>query len=271
MNNYETIDDYVLYWKEQPVETLRAIADEHMGGYEPTASKDELVTALTRGMEAHCVSVARKKFEYASPQPALAGLETWGFTWHEFVCGLPSLLFVATTYKSNGKPNACLQSWATFNSNHAVLSSVNTSGHLYQTVKETGVVVLNFPSADVYPLCANTVKNNGFDDDELALSGLTAEPAAIVNAPRIKECFLNLECRFLWEKQIAEGDGHMLMCFEIVNVAISPEHLDENQKGRFGETGLLYNIHHTINPETFGGTAHDYLATLSKTVDMGEY
>lgn len=211
------------------------------------------------------------KKEYSTLLPSMVNLEAWGFTWHEFVCGLPSLLFVATTYKSNGKPNACLQSWATFNSNHAILSSVNTAGHLYQTVKETGVVVLNFPSADVYERCTETIKNNHFDDDELALSGLTAEPATMVNAPRIKECFLSLECRFLWDKQIAEGNDHVLMCFEIVNIAIAPEHLDENQKGRYCETGLLYNIHHTINPETFSGTAHDYLGTLSKTIDCGEY
>jgi flavin reductase (DIM6/NTAB) family NADH-FMN oxidoreductase RutF len=211
------------------------------------------------------------KKEYASPQPSLKNLEAWGFTWHEFVMSLPSLLFVATTYKSNGKPNACLQSWATFNSNHAVLSSVNIEGHLYKTVKETGVVVLNFPSAEVYPHCAKTIQNNGFEDDELALSGLTAEAATMVNAPRIKECFLNLECKFLWEKQIAPGDNHVVMCVEIVNVVIESEYLNEKKKGRYGETGLLYNIHHPINPEDFGGTAHDYLGTLTKTVDMGKY
>ena len=210
------------------------------------------------------------KKEYSTLPPSLANMESFGFSWHEFVASIPSPLFVATTYKSNGKANACLQSWACFNSNHAVLSSVNKSGHLYQTIKETNVVVLNFPSADVYDLCVKTIENNGYDDDELALSGLTSEPAVIVNAPRIKECFLNLECRFLWDKEIAEGDNHTLMCFEIVNISIDEEHMDENKKGRYGETGLLYNIHHPMNPEIFG-LAHDYLGTLTKTRDTGEY
>jgi flavin reductase (DIM6/NTAB) family NADH-FMN oxidoreductase RutF len=195
--------------------------------------------------------------------------EEWGFTWHEFVMSIPQPLFVATTYKSNGKPNACLQSWACFNSNHAILSSVFTSGHLYQSVKETGVVVLNFPSEDVYDRCCQTIENNGFEIDELAASGLTAEPASLVNAPRIKECFMSLECRFLWDKGM--DDTHVLMCFEVVNVVIDEEHLDEKQKGRYGDTGLLYNIHHPINPENFQGTAHDYLGTISKLKDCGEY
>ena len=246
-----------------------------MGGYNAADSKEDLVVALTKGMEEYCRSQEKqkeyRKIEYSSLPSSMTKMEMYGFSWHEFVAGLPSLLFVATTYKSNDKSNACMQSWATFNSNHAVLSSVNTAGHLYQTVKETGVVVLNFPSADVYPLCMKTIENNQWDVAEITASGLTAEPATMVNAPRIKECFLSLECRLLWEKQIAEGDGHALMCFEIVNVAIAPEYLDEKEKGRYGETGLLYNIHHVINPEDFKGTAHDYIGTLSKTVDMGEY
>ena len=60
----------------------------------------------------------------------------FGFDWKEFVLGIPSPLFLVTTYKSNGQPNACMQSWAAFTSaNHgngyyALLSSVNKNGHL---------------------------------------------------------------------------------------------------------------------------------------------
>lgn len=37
----------------------------------------------------------------------------------------------------------------------------------------------------------------------------------------IKECFMNLECRFKWEKEIAEGDGYVLVCLEIVCIHIN--------------------------------------------------
>lgn len=45
----------------------------------------------------------------------------------------------------------------------------------------------------------------------------------------------------------------------------------ENDLGRTGKTGILYNIHHPIDPEHFSGTAHDHLATLEKIRDYAEY
>lgn len=57
---------------------------------------------------------------------------------------------------------------------------------------------------DIFLKCMETVKNNGFDDDEITLSGLTALKASKVNAPMIKECFLNLECELAWEKDLSE-------------------------------------------------------------------
>lgn len=215
------------------------------------------------------------KKEYSAIPKSMSSMETYGFSWMDFVTAIPAPLFVVTSYKSNGKPNACLQSWACFNGNrhgfYAILSSVNKAGHLYQTIKETGEAVLNFPSADIYELCSATIVNNGFNDDEIALSGLTAEHATTVNAPRIKECFLNLECRYLWEREITDGDSNVLMCFEVVNVCADEVHLDELVQGRYGERGLLYNVHYPVNPDNFAGKSHDWIAILKKYRDMGEY
>ena len=211
------------------------------------------------------------KREYKNVPPSMETMETYGFSWIDFVTAIPSPLFVVTSYKSNGKPNACLWSWSCFNSELAILSGINKANHLYQTVKELGEVVLNFPSADIYSLCQQTILNNGFDDDEITMSGLTAEPASIVNAPRIKECFLNLEARFLWEHEMMEGSDHALLCFKILSVCIDEKHLDETVQGRYGESGYLYNVHYPVNPETFKGTASDYIAILQKYRNMGEY
>lgn len=202
-------------------------------------------------------------------------IETYGFSWMDFVTAIPSPLFVVTSYKSNNKPNACLQSWACFNGDregfYAILSNVNKTGHLYQTVSEKREVVLNFPSANIYPQCLNTIKNNGYEDDEISLSGLTAEPATTVNAPRIKECFLSLESRYLWEREITEGSSNVLICFEVINICIDETHLDEQIQGRYGKNGYIYNVHYPVNPENFHGKAHDYIAVLEKLRDMGEY
>ena len=216
------------------------------------------------------------KKEYPAIPPSMSEIESRdGFSWMDFVTAIPSPLFVVTSYKSNGKPNACLQSWASFHGDcygfYAILSNVNKAGHLYQTIQETGEAVLNFPSIDVYDKCIKTISNNGFDIDEITASGLTVEQATAVNAPRIKECFLNLECRYLWEREITEGSAHVLMCLEVVNICAEENHLDEEIQGRYGENGYLYNVHYPVNPERFNGKSHDWVAVLNKYKDMGEY
>ena len=194
------------------------------------------------------------KKEYSMMPSSMENINAYGFSWMDFVTAIPAPLFVVTSYKSNGKPNACLQSWACFNGDtngfYAVLSSVSNRGHMYQTVRETGEVVLNFPSADIYSLCKDTIRNNGFEDDEITLSGLTCEPATVVNAPRIKECFLALESRYLWEREIIEGNNNVLMCFEVKNICIDEKYLDEAGQGRYGESGFLYNVHYPVIRKT---------------------
>lgn len=215
------------------------------------------------------------KKEYFNIPDAMSKMNTYGFHWMEFITAIPTPLFVVTSYKANGMPNACMQSWACFSGSpsgfYAILSSVNKSGHLYRTMQENGEAVINFPSIDYYDKCLQTIANNGFDKDEIALSGLSAEQASMVNAPLIKECFLNLECKYLWEREIKEGDTNVLMCLEIVDIHVDEKYLDEQVQGRYGETGYLYNVHHPVNPEKFEGKAHDWVAILKKHKDMGEY
>lgn len=215
------------------------------------------------------------KKEYSNIPVSMEKMRTYGFSWMDFVTAIPSPLFVVTSYKSNGMPNACLQSWACFKGNpdgfYAILSNVNKSGHMYQTLKEKGEVVLNFPSADIYDKCTATIANNDYSSDEITLSGLTSEQATSVDAPRIKECFLNLECRYLWEREIKDGDTHVLVCLEVINICAEEEHLDENNQGRYGEKGYLYNVHYPINPENYEGKSQDWIASLTKLKNMGEY
>ena len=83
----------------------------------------------------------------------------------------------------------------------------------------------------------------------------------------IDECFMNLECRFLWEKEIIPKDDRALVCLDIVNVHADAAYLDK----RVDENGLLYNIHHSVNPENFTGKAHDYAGIVKPILDTGEY
>ncbi|MBQ8139005.1 MAG: flavin reductase family protein [Lachnospiraceae bacterium] len=197
----------------------------------------------------------------------------FGFSWKEFVVTVPSPLFLVTTYKANGQPNACMQSWATFtsadhgNGFYAILASVNKNGHLYASISETKEAVINFMSAEYHAACMSTIKNNQYEEDEITASGLTIEKASWVNAPMVQECFMNLECKLKWEKEIVPGDDHAMLCLEVIGLHIDENHLPD----RTGENGILYNIHYQVNPENVGKTAHDYAGVLQKKIDVMEY
>ena len=199
--------------------------------------------------------------------------KAFGFSWKEFVMTIPSPLFLVTTFKSNSQPNACMQSWATFtsankgNGFYAILASVNKNGHLYQTLQERKEAAINFMSADYHSKCMATIKNNQFDMDEITESGLTINRAKWVNAPIVQECFMNLECKYVWEKEIVPDDDHVMICLEVIGAHIEESYLTD----KTDENGLLYNIHYPLNPENMGKTAHDYAGILKKKIDVGEY
>lgn len=206
-----------------------------------------------------------KKEFYNSPY-FMHSKESYGFDWLEHVTAIPSPLVLVTNYKSNGKTNATLQSWLTFtneNGFYCILSSVNKYSHMYTCVRGAKQTVINFPSVEVYKKCLTTIENNRFNDDELSVAGLTVEKARKVHAPLVKECFLNLECEYMWEKEIFPHSRHVVMCVKVVNVWMDSDYYNKTGKGRYGETGYLYNIHSPLNPET-GEEDDTYLGVIEK-------
>ena len=219
-----------------------------------------------------------RKYQYKDMPESMRGTygefsKNYGFNWKEFVMGIPTPLFLVTTYKSNGQPNATMQSWACFTSaNHgggyyAILSSVNKQGHLCQSLHEKKAAVLNFMSPDLYEACMQTIRNNQFEADEITASGLTAEKASWVEAPMVAECFMNLECRYMWEKEIVPGDDHVMVCMEVIGGHIERDYLEN----RFGGKGVLYNIHYPMNPENVKEKGCDYTARLTEANQSYEY
>ena len=185
--------------------------------------------------------------------------ETWEgqmnwHSWHYYLTAIPSPIFLVTTYKSNGTENAALMSWSTFAAHGGeyicLLGKVSKSQHLYQTLKETKCCVLNFPSKDIYGKCLKTIDNNDFERDEITVSGLTAEKAVKVNAPRVKECFLNVECEYLWEHELIPDSNIVTVALKAVHVTMDSAHYDEGKLGRYGDTGYIYNVHSRNNPDT---------------------
>ena len=205
------------------------------------------------------------KKEFSALPDSMKGRNLYGFDWKEFVLAIPSPLVTVTTWKPDGKTNATMQSWLTFTSDesgfYCIFGGVNRRKHMYQTMKQRGALVINFPTAVNYMKCYATIRHNRDEDDEIAAAGLTAEPAAMVDAPRIRECFLNLECEYQWEQELSPGSGCAVVCVKVVNVVMDEAHFDDHQLGRYGETGYLYNVHSPTNPVT-GEESETHIAML---------
>jgi flavin reductase (DIM6/NTAB) family NADH-FMN oxidoreductase RutF len=180
--------------------------------------------------------------------------ETWPgqfkiFSWMEFVTAIPQAISVITTYKDNGLTNACPQAWTTYTGDeggyYVIFSLMNTT-HTYQNILREKEFAVNFPGSDEFRKCTDTITDNKDDTDEITTAGLTIEKAKAVNAPRIKECFLNLECKLGWHRPLHENSVWHVFAGEVVHVAVDPEHIKDG--GRYGDKGYLYNIHSPIDP-----------------------
>ena len=169
----------------------------------------------------HRKGLIKMKKEFDRCPNTIDEAELYGFSWMENVLAIPAPLVLVTSYKENGKQNATMQSWNTFTSEngfYCIFSSVNKHTHMYSSVRQTKECVINFPSKESFMKCMATIQNNGFEEDEITRAGLTAEPATKVNAPRVKECFLNLECEYMWEKDLIPSGDHVVMCVKVVNI-----------------------------------------------------
>ena len=187
-----------------------------------------------------------------------------GCSWQAFVTAMPTLEFVVTGWKKNGKENACLQSWAAFVGDGAddfVCVMPLCGRHARKSLQRTKVCVLNFPSNDIMDRCSRTIGNNQWETDEITASGLTAEKASKVDAPRIKECFLNIECELLWRHK-----GWVAV--KAVNICMDEEHYDQSKLGRYGATGYLFQIDNPTNPDTGERTPDIGAGTIELTAPI---
>lgn len=202
------------------------------------------------------------KHEIGAEKPAHYK-ETWPgqfsvFSHFEFTAGVPQPLCLITTLKENGKPNACFHAWECFTGDDAIVAGLNRGSHTYQNILREKEFCINFLSAAHYDACLKTVEVNSPDGDELKDAGLTAEEAKEVRAPRVKEAFLSMECRFYAERELSHA-ATMLVLARIVHAAVeegfrAPEKICSPE-------GFMYNVHEPIDPAE-GKSAPTAVASL---------
>ena len=136
------------------------------------------------------------------------------------------LLSVAGT----DKPNIITLSWVAnvCSKPPSIVAGIRPERHSYEMVKEANEFVLNIPSTGQLEGTEFAGTKSGKDYDKFIECGFTSEPASKINAPMIKECPINIECK---TKQIVPLGAHHLFIAEVVAVHIDETALDE--KGRF--------------------------------------
>jgi flavin reductase (DIM6/NTAB) family NADH-FMN oxidoreductase RutF len=81
--------------------------------------------------------------------------------------------------------------------------------HTYQNIKATGEFVVNYPGPELIKNVSEASKIAG-NVDEISLAGLTSTPSTIIKPPRIKECYLHLECKLEEIKDLDENASIIL-------------------------------------------------------------
>ena len=112
------------------------------------------------------------------------------------------IVLVSSTWKS--KNNIMTMGW------HTVLEfspsligcMITAENHSFHMIEKSGECVINIPTVDLIDEIISIGNTTGETIDKFEEFGLTAAKAEIVNAPLIKECYANYECKIV--------DKHML-------------------------------------------------------------
>lgn len=176
------------------------------------------------------------------------------FSFLEFACGIPQLLFVVTTYKENKLSNVCPQTWSSFVSGkdgcgyYAVLGGLMERTHTYHNILRERCFCINFLSSAYFDSMMRAISQNEEETDEFAVCGFTKAECKTIHAPRICESFLTLECE-LCDIADAAGGALKLLIGKTSHVTIQ-EGFASGIDEKYGKNGFPLNIHSPINATT---------------------
>jgi flavin reductase (DIM6/NTAB) family NADH-FMN oxidoreductase RutF len=147
----------------------------------------------------------------------------------------PRPVLLLSTRDAAGKDNIITVSWAgvACSTPPMVTVSLRKSRLSHATILETQEFVVNIPTSKqvaVVDLCGS---RSGKDLDKFSALGLGKVPAALVAAPLILECPINLECQV---KHVLPLGSHDLFVAEIVNV--HAQHSVLREDGEINEEAL---------------------------------
>jgi flavin reductase (DIM6/NTAB) family NADH-FMN oxidoreductase RutF len=123
--------------------------------------------------------------------------------------------------------------------------------HSFRIIRDSGECVINLPTTRLTDAVVGIGNSSGAEVDKFREFGLTAEEAAAVAAPLIRECHASFECRLHDDALV---DRYNFFIFEVVkaHVAASPKHpetLHYTGDGVFMVAGKIISRRAQFRPE----------------------
>lgn len=176
------------------------------------------------------------------------------FSWMAYISAIPHSIFLITTLKENGTPNASLQGWSSFsgegNDYFALMSGVLKHSHTYKNILREKEFCINFLSPQYLDNYKKSISENSLEINEITNSGFTQEQSITVSSPRIKESFLKLECSLEWTKDLIENGTNSTVCGKVKHISVSEEFSTKNVKERYDNDSFTFHLMAMKNPFT---------------------
>lgn len=150
----------------------------------------------------------------------------------------PSLVTCGTLEK----PNVLTIAWTGILNTKPTMTyiSVRPERYSYDFIDKSGEFVINLATKDLVKSVDFCGVRSGSKVNKFKETGLTPLMAQKVNAPIIKECPINIECKVKQKMEL--GSHHMFMA-EIVCVNVDESLVDKNGKLHLDKSGLLAYAH----------------------------
>jgi flavin reductase (DIM6/NTAB) family NADH-FMN oxidoreductase RutF len=129
---------------------------------------------------------------------------------------------VLVSSSAHGRPNIMTMGWHMIMETEPSLVGcyIWRENLSYETVQASRVCVINVPTVDLAAKVVGIGNCSGRDVDKFAAFKLTAEPGVAVDAPLIRECHANFECRLVDASLIRK---YSLFVLEVVKAHVATE------------------------------------------------
>ncbi|MFW5825274.1 MAG: flavin reductase family protein [Marinobacter sp.] len=132
---------------------------------------------------------------------------------------------VLVSSQLEGRRNIMTMGWHTIMAfSPSLLGCIISAGnHSFEMVRGSGKCVINLPTTELTDEVIGIGNTSGGDIDKFGHFGLTAEDPQAVDAPPIRECYANFECRLADDRLV---ESHNFFIWEVVRAraASTPEY-----------------------------------------------